>query len=178
MAMTDRGAVRVAGAIFLIAAGTIMGAWTFEAFGYAPCELCLAQRLPYYVGIPFAALTVLLAARGPARLRFAAFAGLALLFAASAGFGAYHAGVEWGFWPGPGACSGGFDPPRSVTDFFAQLNKVRVVRCDAPAIRILGLSLAGWNAVVSVLLGALAMGGMRLRRESSRGSSLSENRLS
>jgi disulfide bond formation protein DsbB len=159
--MIDRGAFCAAGAILAIAAATIAGAWTFEALGFAPCELCLAQRWPYYLGIPLAGLTLVLAWRGPARLVPAAFAALAFVFAASAIFGAYHSGVEWGFWPGPSACSGTLQRAGSVADFLAQLDSVGVVRCDAPALRILGLSLAGWNFVVSALLCALAVVGMR-----------------
>jgi len=156
LGVTDRGGFRTAGAILAIAAATIAGAWTFEALGYAPCELCLAQRWPYYLGIPFAGLALGLARRGERRLLAAAFAALALVFTASALFGAYHAGVEWGFWPGPRACTGTLQRAGSADEFLAQLDSVRVVRCDAPALQILGLSLAGWNVVVSGLLATFA----------------------
>ncbi|WP_036260596.1 disulfide bond formation protein B [Methylocapsa aurea] len=153
--------VRIALVILLVASGSIVGALIFEALGYAPCELCLKERIPYYAGIALAGLALFLAAKGPASLLPAAFAGLALIFAASAAFGAYHAGVEWGFWPGPMDCTGVLDHTRSVEDFLKQLQTVKVVRCDAVAIRILGLSLAGWNAVISVGLAALAGWGAR-----------------
>jgi disulfide bond formation protein DsbB len=148
-----------AAAILLLAAATIGGAWTFQALGYVPCELCLAQRWPYYAGLPLAGLTLVLAWRGARRLLTAAFAAVAFVFVGSAMFGVYHAGVEWGFWPGPTACTGTLLPADSAEDFLAQLNTQSVVRCDAPAIRILGLSLAGWNAVVSAGLVVLALRG-------------------
>jgi len=155
---------RIALAILLIAAGAIGGAFIFQALGYAPCDLCLKERIPYYAGIALAGLALVLAAKGPTRLLPIAFAGLVLIFAASAGFGAYHAGVEWGFWPGPKDCTGPLDHARSVGDFLTQLQTVKVVRCDAVAIRILGLSLAGWSAAISAALAGLA--GLGLRRGS------------
>ncbi len=159
--MPTQAAFRIALAISLIAAGSIISAWIFEALGYAPCELCLQERIPYYLGIPAAALAVVFAARGGKIRLLAAFVGLALIFAASAGFGAYHVGVEWGFWPGPKDCTGPLDHIRSIEDFRAELQRVKVVRCDAVAIRILGLSLAGWNAIVSAGLAGLALIGAR-----------------
>lgn len=161
----DRAGVPVALAILLIAAATIGGAWLFEAFGYAPCELCLAQRWPYYAGVPLAGFAVLTAFRGPRRLLTAAFIGLALIFGASALFGAYHSGIEWGFWPGPKDCSGPLDQARTVEEFLKELQSVRVVRCDAPALRILGVSLAGWNAVISAGLAVLSGWGLSRARQ-------------
>jgi disulfide bond formation protein DsbB len=149
--------------ILAIAVSSIAAAFVFEALGYAPCELCLKERIPYYAAIPFAGLAVLFAARGPRSLLRAAFLALALIFAASAIFGAYHAGAEWGFWPGPTECTGPLDHARSTADFLKQLQSVKVTRCDAPALRILGLSLASWNALISAGLAALAMLGLRAK---------------
>jgi disulfide bond formation protein DsbB len=157
-------ALRAAIAILLIAAATLGGAFAFQTLGYAPCELCLKERLPYYAGIALALLTVVLAARGPRRLLPVCFAALFLIFAASAAFGVYHAGVEWRFWPGPSSCTGTIAKAGSMQEFLHQLHTVKVVRCDAVAIRILGLSLAGWNAVISaVLAGIAALGVVRAR---------------
>ncbi|MDR3463903.1 MAG: disulfide bond formation protein B [Beijerinckiaceae bacterium] len=141
----------------------IAGAFAFQAAGFAPCELCLKERLPYYAGIVLGVVAVLLAWRGSGVALTACFAVLALLFLGSAGFGAYHAGVEWGFWPGPGDCTGALDRPPSMADFMKQLQTIKVVRCDAVAIRILGLSLAGWNAVVSLAVAGLATAGAARR---------------
>jgi disulfide bond formation protein DsbB len=153
-------ALRVAIAILFIAAATIAGAFVFQALGYPPCELCLKERFPYYAGIVVALLSIVLAARGPRRLLPATFAGLFLIFAASAVFGAYHAGIEWGFWPGPSSCTGAVGKAASMQEFLHQLSTIKVVRCDAVAIRILGLSLAGWNAVISLALAGLAIFGI------------------
>jgi disulfide bond formation protein DsbB len=158
----DVHASRAAGLIFLGAAATIGGAWIFQAAGIPPCELCLSERIPYYVGVPLAALTLIFALR---RLRIPMLAGFVLLFlifAFSAGFGIYHAGVEWHFWQGPTACTGStMTKASSMQDFMNQLRTQKIVRCDAVAIRIMGLSLAGWNAVISVALAVLAIWGAR-----------------
>lgn len=150
-------------AIFILASATIAGAWIFQAMGYAPCELCLKERLPYYAGIVLSATTMMLVARGARNLASATFIGLFFIFAASAVLGAYHAGVEWRFWPGPADCTGSFQKVGSMQDFLKQLHSVRVVRCDEVAIRILGLSLAGWNAVISAVLAVLAIVGLRAK---------------
>lgn len=146
-------------AILLVALATIAGAWIFEAMGYAPCPLCLKQRWAYYAAIPLAAVAALLAANPGPGLR-GLFLLLALLWTGSAVFGAYHAGVEWKFWPGPTTCGG------DITVGLPDLSRP-VVSCDEAAIRILGLSLAGWNAVISVGLAALAMAAARRQGSSS-----------
>lgn len=156
-----RRPVLLAALLFAVVLATIGGAWIFQAFGYAPCELCLKERWPYYAGIPVAALTLLAANGGRAGAARLGFAALALIFLFSAVFGAYHAGVEWGFWPGPSECTGSLARARSSADFLHQLQTVKVVRCDAVAIRILGLSLAGWNALISLALFVLAVRGSR-----------------
>ena len=153
-----RGAAAVALTLTL---ATIGGAFAFQAAGYAPCELCLKERLPYYVGILVALATLALAWRGPSAAARAGLVLLALVFLFSAGFGIYHAGVEWKFWPGPESCTGAVARPTSNADFLQQLQSVHVVRCDAVAIRLLGLSLAGWNAIVSLVIAGVALAGLR-----------------
>ena len=150
-------------AITLIAFATIAGAWIFEAFGYLPCELCLKQRWAYYAGVPLAAITTLVAARNEKLARPLLWL-LALLFFGSMIFGVYHSGVEWGFWPGPTTCTGAATTAGSMDDFMKQLQTTQVVQCDKVAIRILGLSLAGWNAVISAAMSALAVIGARAKR--------------
>jgi disulfide bond formation protein DsbB len=141
-------------AIALVAAATIGGALVFQhVWGYQPCKLCLEQRNPYYVAIPLA----LVAAVVPGRWARAGLWLLALVFIVSAGFGVYHSGVEWGFWAGPSDCGGGSGASAgNVGDFLSQLQTTRVVSCTEAAWRFLGLSLAGWNVVISLGLTAFA----------------------
>jgi membrane protein YqaA with SNARE-associated domain/disulfide bond formation protein DsbB len=148
--------------ITLIAFATIAGAWIFEAFGYLPCELCLKQRWAYYIGVPLAAATTFIAARGESLARPLLWL-LALLFFGSMVFGIYHSGVEWGFWPGPTACTGAATTASSMDDFMKQLQTTQVVQCDKVAIRIFGLSLAGWNAVISAAMSWLAVTAARAK---------------
>jgi disulfide bond formation protein DsbB len=155
-------------AALVLALLAIGGAWYSQlVLGLSPCELCLLQRWPYYVGVPLAAVTAILASsRRETRRNLVAalFWLVALVFLVSAGLGIYHAGVEWGFWAGPGACTGQYLAPASTDDFLKSLQAGPSVRCDEAAIRILGLSLAGWNAVVSLLIVAIAATGAKPAR--------------
>jgi disulfide bond formation protein DsbB len=161
--MRIRSPFGIALVILAIAVASISGAFVFEALGYPPCELCLKERIPYYAAVPLAGLALVFAARGSSSLLRAAFAVLAVVFAGSAILGYYHAGIEWGVWPGPQECSGPLKHARSVEDFWRQLQSVKVARCDIAALRFLGLSLAGWNALISVLLAWLATLGMIMK---------------
>ncbi|MGO4524639.1 disulfide bond formation protein B [Microvirga sp. 2MCAF35] len=141
-------------AVALGAAATVGGALVFEhVFGYVPCKLCLMQRNPYYIAIPMGLVAALL----PPRYARAGLWLLALIFVVSAGLGAYHAGVEWGFFVGPSDCGGGSGAAAgNVGDFMSQLQNTRVVSCTQAAWRFLGLSLAGWNVLISLGLAAFA----------------------
>jgi disulfide bond formation protein DsbB len=129
----------------------ILGAWIFEYAGYPPCELCLMQRWAYYVGIPFAGF---LALAKPSWMKLG-LAALALLLAANAVFGVYHSGIEWGWWQGPATCSGNGGLTAEPGNLLESLKKPGVM-CNEAAIRILGLSLAGWNAIICGALAVLA----------------------
>lgn len=146
-----------AAALVLAAAvATLAGAWTFQSLGFEPCELCLKQRLPYYAALPLAAAALFLARNGGTAAARALLALLAAIFFAGALLAIYHAGVEWKFWAGPTGCTGDFVKPASMEAFRQQLSAVRVVRCDEVSFRLLGLSLAGWNFLVSTVLALLA----------------------
>ncbi|MEL6063090.1 MULTISPECIES: disulfide bond formation protein B [unclassified Methylobacterium] len=121
--------------------------------GYAPCKLCLTERLPYYAAVPLG----LIALFAPERLARIALGLAALGLLYGAGLGVYHAGAEWGFWPGPTDCGGGTGTnPGQIGDFLNALQTTKVVDCSVAALRILGISLAGWNAVVAFVLASLA----------------------
>lgn len=159
--LTQLSPQRAALLIFLVALATIAGAWVFEYYGYAPCELCLKQRWAYYAGVPLALVVALLAPRNPGLAR-TGLTLLALLWFASMAFGIYHSGVEWKWWPGPATCTA----QAGFTGGLPDLSKPAVL-CDTPALRILGVSLAGWNAVISLGLALLALAGLRRAQGSS-----------
>ena len=145
--------------VFAVATATIAGAWIFQFAGLDPCHLCLLERWPYYFAIPFSLLLLMTSRTNPHGSRRGLYV-LALVMLGSAIFGAYHAGVEWKWWPGPDTCSG------AMSGGLPDLTK-SVVMCDEAAIRILGLSLAGWNFVISIALAAIALVGARHHGSSS-----------
>jgi disulfide bond formation protein DsbB len=146
-AITQRNSLLV---ILVAATATIAGAWIFQFAGYVPCHLCLMERWAYYAAI--AVSLILLIVRSNSK--FGLFL-LAVIMAASAVFGAYHAGVEWKWWAGPDTCTG-----TGTLVGLPDLTKP-VVMCDEAAIRIIGLSLAGWNAIISSGMATVALLGAR-----------------
>ena len=154
-------------AILVIAAATIAGAWYFQlVLGIQPCPLCLEQRYAYYLAIPLAALTALAAGQtAPRRLLIGGLAILALAALANAVLGGYHAGVEWKFWPGPSDCTGPVGNLGSAGSLLDRLDKVKVVMCDEVQWRFLGLSLAGYNVLISLLMAAIAVWGVAKARK-------------
>lgn len=146
------------------AAATLAAAWTFQAFGYAPCELCLTERYAFYAGAPLAGLAAFCASRSLHGFARALFALLALVFLANTALALYHVGVEQHWWQGPTACTGSLSGAVNVDDLMKSLNSVRVVNCDEVQLRILGLSLAGWDVVASAVAAAYAALATRLAR--------------
>jgi disulfide bond formation protein DsbB len=155
------GARPIATAAIAVAIGgaaTILGAWFFQyVLGYMPCPLCLEQRYAYYFGIPLAVLVVLGDSVGASRkvLLLALFA-IAAGMVWNTGLSAYHAGVEWKWWPGPRDCSGPLDSLGSSGGLLRDLQSIHVARCDDAAWRFLGISLAGYDALISLSLAAVA----------------------
>lgn len=151
----------------LVALAVIVGAHVFEALGYPPCPLCLLQRWPYYLAIP---LAIAIGAFQPALPRSVVLLGLgilAALFAWGLYLGIYQAGAEWRFWEGPASCSGADTAPTGgVGNLLDAINTTPVASCTDPALRILGLSLAGWNAVV--MAGLIVVIGLGLLRGASK----------
>jgi disulfide bond formation protein DsbB len=153
-------------AVFVVSAATILGAWYFEfVLKLAPCPLCLEERLPYHIVIPLSLLLAIAAlVHAPRRLVAVGFLAILVAVLCGAALGTYHAGVEWRWWAGPTDCSG------PVTDFSAkgplldQLQSVHIVRCDEAAWRFLGISLAGYNVAISLLLAAIAVFGLMARK--------------
>jgi disulfide bond formation protein DsbB len=140
----------------LVMLGAIGGAWAFELIGgYIPCALCLEQRVPYYVALPLAILALVVAGRAALFARLL-LVGAAIAMLWSAGLGVYHAGAEWGYWPGPEACAGGIEV-RDASVLLDQLRATRPPSCTEAAARFLGLSFAGWNVLAAGLAAVLLL---------------------
>jgi len=155
-------ALMAATAIAVVAAATIAGAWFFQlVLDIAPCPMCLEQRYAYYAIIPLAVLIAIAAARGaPRAVLLLALALIVLAALGNAAFGAYHAGVEWKFWQGPTDCSGPVVDLGSAGTLLQRLDSVKVIRCDEVQWRFLGLSLAGYNVLISLLMAVMAVWGI------------------
>ena len=160
---TDRLAGQMMAVTAIVFGGaflTILTAHAFEVIGgYAPCPLCLQERYAYYFAVP-AAVVAFFAARGNsfgfARLILVL---IAIGFLINTALGIYHAGAEWKYWPGPETCAGGFD----LTWGDQGIVDTPVIRCDEAPWRLMGLSFAGWNAVLSAVLAAIAAFGATRR---------------
>ena len=154
-------ALTAALAVAGIAAATLAGAWFFQlVLDIRPCPLCLEQRYAYYLAIPLGALVALAAARGASRpLLVIGLVILAFAALGNAGLGVYHAGVEWKFWQGPTDCTGPILDLGSAGNLLQRLDTVKVIRCDEVQWRFLGLSLAGYNVLISLLMALIALWG-------------------
>jgi disulfide bond formation protein DsbB len=149
-------------AIAVIGALTICGFFFFQyGLGYPPCPLCLDQRNAFYVSVPLAVLLWVGLNFGASRkVIVAGFVVIAAVMLWNTGLAAYHAGIEWKFWPGPQDCSGPVNSAGSASNLLKQLQDIRIVRCDEAAWRFLGISLAGYDVLVSLLLALIAAWGV------------------
>ena len=149
-------------AIAAVGSAAILGAWFFQfGLGLKPCPLCLEQRYAYYFAIPLAVMVVMGDQVGAARkVLIAALVVIAAGMLWNAYLGVYHSGIEWKWWQGPTDCSGALDNLGSAGNLANTLQTMSVVRCDQAAWRFLGLSLAGYNALISLTLAAIAVWGV------------------
>ena len=132
----------------LLPVGLLGGAYISQyVFGLYPCEMCWWQRYPHFAAFAFALLSFVV----PPRRMWIALAGLAIIV--SGLIGAYHAGVEYGWWQGHTACSatalGGGDPLDAIMN-------APLIRCDEVQWSLFGISLAGYNFLISTC-GGLAV---------------------
>jgi len=125
--------------------GLLAGAWSFQIWGgLFPCEMCWWQRYAHIAALGFAVLALLVGAR---RMRLALVALAALAIAASAAIAGYHAGVEYGWWQGFTACTSNVKFGHG--DPLAAIMAAPTVRCDEVQWQMAGISLAGFNFLIS-----------------------------
>lgn len=137
----------------------LAGAFAFQYIGgLPPCKMCLWQRWPHAAAIAIGPAALL---AGGVLLPLAG----ALAALTTAGIGGFHAGVEQGWWEGPTTCTSTNDiGGLSTDDLLAQITAAPLVRCDEIAWQMMGLSMAGWNMVISLGLAALWIMAARARR--------------
>lgn len=125
----------------------LAGAFFFQFLGYAPCKMCLWQRYPHAAAVVIGILALILTRL---QTQLALLGALAALI--TGGIGIYHSGVERGFWEGPTSCTGGgalnLADPLS-TDI------APIVMCDDVVWSLMGLSMASYNAIISLVLVAI-----------------------
>ncbi|MEY9779993.1 disulfide bond formation protein B [Sinorhizobium fredii] len=162
VSVAQRQQLMFAGLVTLGMAATVGGALGFEHIGgYIPCALCLLQRDPYYYGIPLGLLAILTSVlKLPAWTTRTLLGLVSILMLVGAGIGVYHAGAEWHFWEGPSTCATTAEGISSnVGDLLGDLDAKHAPSCTDAALRILGLSFAGWNVIASLILAAIALRG-------------------
>ncbi|MCK6441842.1 disulfide bond formation protein B [Elstera cyanobacteriorum] len=125
--------------------------------GLQPCILCLYQRWPHAAAIAVGLVAILLFHQGKtgAAKLFTVLAAVAIV--ASAAIGAFHMGVEWHWWQGTASCGSTLGAGQTIDQLRASLLETPVVRCDEAAWSFLGLSMAGYNFVISGLIGVVAL---------------------
>ncbi|MEM7301781.1 MAG: disulfide bond formation protein B [Pseudomonadota bacterium] len=133
-----------------------------HGFGYIPCYMCYVQREPYYIAIPALILAFFAALKWwPACVSRGMLTIAFLCFVATALMGAYHSGVEWGFWMGPAECGLGVQSnTTNASDLLGNLGKTTAPLCNEAAGRFLGLSFAGWNVIAAAFLAWITSKGM------------------
>ena len=158
-AKTWRDDLPLVAALIVALAGalTLAGAWFFElVIRLKPCPMCLEERWPYYISVPLALIVALAAwKKAPRGVVVLGLVAVAALMLWGAYMGAFHSGVEWKWWAGPTECTGTpeFGGPGGLLN---RLQNINITRCDEAAWRFLGISLAGYNALISVALAIVA----------------------
>ncbi len=122
--------------------------------GYIPCYLCYLQREPYYIAIPVLLIAGWASSQDwPSAIPRGLLAIGTLCFAGTAAMGIYHSGVEWNLWAGPTDCGVAVQvETKNALDLLNQLQAIKPPRCNEAAGRFLGLSFAGWNVVVAIIM--------------------------
>jgi len=164
-ARRSSSALSLARGLALLTPSALLGGALISQYvgGLYPCEMCMWQRWPHLVAIIFALAAWALRARLTTSLLFTALAALAI--AASGGIGLFHAGVEYGWWPGLTACST-TATGASTAEMLDAIMNAPLVRCDVAPWTLVGVSLAGFNAIFSLsAAAAIALLLMRARQE-------------
>jgi len=131
--------------------------------GLQPCVLCWYQRYPYMAIAALGIIGLVVAGR-PGVLRFVLLLA-ALAFFVDAGIAAFHVGVEQHWWAGTSECGSDIDLNLSPEELKNLLLNQPVVRCDAPAWVMFGISMAGYNFLYAALCGVATLGAaVRARR--------------
>jgi disulfide bond formation protein DsbB len=141
--------------ILLACVGALASALTAQyGFGLKPCVLCVYQRVPYVVAGLLAIVALLPGIGGRARVLLVSLCALA--FAVDCGIAIFHVGVEQHWWAGLAACTGTVPQADSIEALQAMLKGPPPPRCDQIPWEMFGVSMAGYNAMLSLVLAGFA----------------------
>ncbi len=141
--MTDTPSVRLAQQLALVIPAALLGGAYIAQYGFGlpPCEMCWWQRYPHFFALGLALLSFL----APPRWAWIGLAGVAIIV--SGAIGGFHAGVEYKWWEGMTACT---SMVSTQGDALQNIMNSPLIRCDVAPWSLLGVSLAGWNFLISV----------------------------
>ena len=156
------------GLLAALGSGALLGGALYFQYvmGLAPCEMCHWQRWPHIVAIVAGLLALASFAAPRLALVFVLIAMTALIVTSA--IGVFHVGVEYHWWQGPQACSGNIPRGLSAEQLKKYLFGAKMVRCDETVWSLWGISMAGWNALLSAALAFVLASGVanwaRVRR--------------
>ena len=135
--------------IFIVSVCVVIVVHYLEYIGFTPCELCIYQRWPWYLIIFLSLISVFYDKKIYPYNKFIIF----LFFVASTAYAGWHAGIEWAFWEGPSTCTTGTNKIDSHDNLLENIQNIQsFVPCNEASFRFLGISLAGYNFISSLIM--------------------------
>ena len=135
--------------IFIVSVCVVIFVDYLEYIGFTPCKLCIYQRWPWYLIIFLSLISIFYNKKIYPYNKFLIF----LFFIGSAAYAGWHAGIEWAFWEGPSTCTTGTNKIDSHDNLLENIQSIQsFVPCNEASFRFLGISLAGYNFISSLIM--------------------------
>ena len=135
--------------IFIVSLCVVIFVHYLEYIGFTPCQLCIYQRWPWYLIIFLSLISIFYNKKVYPYNKFIIF----MIFVGSATYAGWHAGIEWAFWEGPTTCATGTNKIESHNNLLENIQNIQsFVSCSEAGFRFLGISLAGYNFISSLIM--------------------------
>ena len=135
--------------IFIVSVFVVIFVHYLEYIGFTPCQLCIYQRWPWYLIIFLSLISIFYNKKVYPYNKFIIF----MIFVGSAAYAGWHAGIEWAFWEGPTTCETGTNKIESHDNLLENIQSIQsFVSCSEAGFRFLGISLAGYNFISSLIM--------------------------